>query len=327
MTIRRPLRVAFALLLPLAATGCRLGAQEVAERMVDRTLSVDPAVTLDIRTGSGNIAIRSGSSGAVRVIARIQGRGWPGGDVEERVRRLEANPPIEQDGGVVRIGHIADRDLVRNIRISYEVTAPVETAVRSRTGSGDQTIAGVRGPVAARTGSGTIDVRHIQADVDATTGSGDITGDDLRAGFAGRAGSGSIRVDGIGGAASARTGSGDVALAQTADGDVDITTASGSIEVTGARQALRARAASGDIRLDGRPGRDWDVASSSGSIRVRFPADSAFELSARTASGGVEVGHPITVAGASTRARVRGTVRGGGPRVAISAASGSIHVN
>jgi hypothetical protein len=91
------------------------------------------------------------------------------------------------------LGHSADRDLMRNIRISHEVTTPIGTQVQSQTGSGDQTIEDV-------------------ADVTASTGSRDITGDDLRGGFTGRTGSGSIRMDGIGGAARAHTGSGDVAL-------------------------------------------------------------------------------------------------------------------
>jgi hypothetical protein len=317
MTIRTPLRLAVAVPLLFTTAACGLGAESGVEGRFDRMLSVDGAVILAVGTGSGSIAIRQGAPDAVHVVARIRGRAWLGGNLEERIRRIEATPPIEQRGNVLRIGHITDRDLVRNISISYEVTTPAEATVQSQTGSGDQTIDDVRGPVAISTGSGSIQVRRIVSDVNASTGSGDIDGDDLRAGFAGRTGSGSIHVNGIGGAARARTGS----------GDVDIVTGSGSIDVTGARQGLRVRAPSGDIRLDGRPGRDWTVSIASGSIRVRFAPDSAFELNARTASGGVDVSHPITLAGASTRSRVQGTVRGGGPLVELDTASGSIQID
>ena len=67
---------------------------------------------------------------------------------------MESNPPIQQSGNDVRIGHIDDSELRHNISISYEVTVPAETQVRIETGSGSQTVEGVRGPLEANAGSG-----------------------------------------------------------------------------------------------------------------------------------------------------------------------------
>ena len=56
---RLMLSAGFALLV-LGSTACRLEAQTRAEGMFERTLTVGGPVTLDIRTGSGNIEIHSG---------------------------------------------------------------------------------------------------------------------------------------------------------------------------------------------------------------------------------------------------------------------------
>ena len=62
------------------------------EGAFQRTLSVSGPVRLEVHTGSGSIAIRSGAFDAVRVTARIRGRERFGRNVEERVRQIEAHP-------------------------------------------------------------------------------------------------------------------------------------------------------------------------------------------------------------------------------------------
>src|SRR5436309_2079079 len=76
---------------------------------------------VEIQTGSGSITVRTGSSDRINIEARIKANdswGWFGGDnrlsAEERVKRLEANPPIEQHGNTVVIGRIEDSEL-RNV--------------------------------------------------------------------------------------------------------------------------------------------------------------------------------------------------------------------
>jgi len=48
------------------------------------------------------------------------------GNAEAKIKRLEDNPPIQQSGNDIRIGHIDDPELRHNISISYEVTVPAE---------------------------------------------------------------------------------------------------------------------------------------------------------------------------------------------------------
>ena len=84
----------------------------------DRTLQVSGPVDLDVTTGSGNITVHAGASGSVHVVAKIRAHdSWTGISAAEKIRRLEANPPIEQQGNTIRIGYIEDRELWNNISI------------------------------------------------------------------------------------------------------------------------------------------------------------------------------------------------------------------
>jgi len=315
--------------LVVASMACRVEveAQARPDGMFERTFTVAGPLTLDIRTGSGNIEVHRGAADSIHVVARLRGgRSWFNGDVEERIRRIESAPPITQTGNTIRIGPVQDDRLYQNISISYDVTVPMETSVQSRTGSGNQTISDLSGPVDVSTGSGGIVLRAIRSDVRASTGSGSIQIEDVGSLF-GRAGSGGITAAAVRGAIDARTGSGRIDVAQTGEGDVVVETGSGGIDVSGARRALRARAGSGTIEIEGRPAGGWDVETGSGGIRIDFPEDSAFELNVRTGSGSINTTHPLALVGALSRNRLRGTVRGGGSRVDLSTGSGPIQID
>src|SRR5258707_13330877 len=111
----------------LATCGLRAFA---AEGNFDLTLHVSGAVDLQIETGSGSIHVRTGDSSEVRVTGHIRSNDWMD-SAEERVKKLESNPPIQQSGNDIRIGHIDDPDLRRNISISYDVMVPAMTQLCS----------------------------------------------------------------------------------------------------------------------------------------------------------------------------------------------------
>src|SRR5437764_1894172 len=79
-----------------------------------------------------------------------------------------------RSGNDIRIGHIDDPELKHNISISYEITVPEGTQLRSSSGSGTQSIADIAGPLEANTGSGDLKLSNIEAGVRAHTGSGSI---------------------------------------------------------------------------------------------------------------------------------------------------------
>src|SRR5690348_3368782 len=102
-----------------------------------RTLHVTGSVDLQVETGSGSISVRPGNSNSVQITGHIQASEWfGGGNAEERVKRIQNNPPIQQSGNDIRIGHVDDPELRHNISISYEVIVPANTQLRSSSGSG-----------------------------------------------------------------------------------------------------------------------------------------------------------------------------------------------
>ena len=295
----------------------------------DRTLKVSGAVTLDVKTGSGSINVQPGPAGAVHVVGRIEARdsSWGRGPAAaEKIRRLEKNPPIVQTGDSIRLGEIDDPDLKENVSISFEVTVPKQCRVTSRTGSGSQTIGDLDGPVDAGTGSGSVRLGSIGGQVEASSGSGSIEAVAVRGDLRAHAGSGSISAREVRGAIDASTGSGDIEVTQSGPGDVRVSTGSGSVRLDGIQGPLRVRTASGSQTVTGTPTGTWDLSCASGSITLRVPESAGFDLDAESHSGSIDSRHPITMTGRVSRHSLRGQVRGGGPTVRLSAASGSIRI-
>lgn len=313
---------AVAMLLCLSA----LPAAAAAEGSFERTLSVSGPVHLDLTTGSGDVRVRSGNSKQVQVSGHIRASEWFSGNVGDKIKRLESNPPIQQSGNDVRIGHIDDPELRHNISISYEVTVPAETEVRIETGSGSQTVEGVRGPLEANAGSGGLKISEIGDRVHAETGSGDIAIDRVKGNVHAKTGSGSIRAEEVAGGFEADSGSGHITLHQTAPGSVRVDTGSGGMDLRGVRGSLDAKAGSGTIEAEGSPTGAWNVHTGSGTVQLKIPSDAAFDLAAHTSSGSISIDQPHSVQGSIGRKEIRGRVGGGGVPVEVETGSGDIQI-
>src|SRR5260370_5255689 len=145
--MRLPTTVALrcAILLSALALAGSAPAFGAARGEFERTLQVNGTVNLQVETGSGSIDVRTGNSNEVRVIGHIWANEWFSGNAEERVKRLENNPPIQQSGNDIRIGHIDDPDLRHDISVSYELVVPANSQLRASSGSGSETISGISG--------------------------------------------------------------------------------------------------------------------------------------------------------------------------------------
>ncbi len=312
--------------LLLAMAGAAAALQQ--QGTFDRTLNVTGAVDLTVTTGAGHIVVKPGGSNAVVVhgTVRVNDR-WDGSsDAQARVQRIVQNPPIEQNGNFIHIGRIDDPELNRNVSISYDVTVPTETRLTAKTGSGEQSIDGIRGPVESATGSGELKITNIGGEVRASTGSGGIQVNGTKGEVHATTGSGRISARGIGGAFDGQTGSGGIDLEQTAPGNVNVGTGSGNIVLKNVKGALRVGTGSGDVEAQGTMDGDWRVETASGSVRLELPSNAGFELVARSASGSINVDRQITTQGTLNRHEVRGTVNGGGHTLELHTASGAITV-
>lgn len=299
-----------ALAVAVAGSATELSARKV-EGSFERTLTVTGPVELKVTSVSGDITVRPGETGQVTVRAFIKAnRDWfeENAEVEARIRQLEANPPIVQEGNTLRIGELDDRELNRYVSIDYELVVPPATALRAETSSGDLKVSGVRGPVKAASGSGDFTFRDIQAQVDISTGSGDIYSKSLQ---------GAVRI---------ATGSGDIELSDAA-GAVKIATGSGDVMVDGSTGRLEISTGSGDIQTNGSLAEEWLLRTGSGDIDVRVPAGAAFDIIARSDSGSVYTKHSVTVEGSVKPGYLKGKVRGGGVLLDLHSGSGDIHID
>jgi hypothetical protein len=302
------------------------------EGSFQRTLTVSGPSDIEVVTGSGRIDVRPGPAGRIEISGRIQahdGWGWNRRgplSAEERVRRIEANPPIEQSGGVVRIGRITDTELREGVSISFTLTVPAASMVRSKTGSGSQRIEGVEGNIEASSGSGSLTFKDVGSRVRASTGSGSITADTVDGAFHATAGSGSIRATGVAGPITAKTSSGGIDVEQNGSGDVEVSSGSGTVRLRGVRGALQASTSSGGLTIYGELSAAWRLSASSGSVNVNLPGSQGFELDANTGSGHIDVGFPVTVTGTVSRRSLRGLAQGGGPLLQVRTSSGGISI-
>ncbi len=276
----------------------------------DRSFSVSGPVDLEVLTKSGDITVRNGAAGTVSIHARIHsGNSWFGGDHKAEVQELQNNPPIKQNGNSIRIDYVN----MNNISVDYEVSVPVETAIRAHTGSGDQVIEGIKGNIDLQSGSGDLKLARLTGEMRFQTGSGNVRGRELA------------------GPAKVKAGSGNIEIEERAAGDVDIRTGSGNIKVRGINGGFHAEAGSGDIHGEGLPKNMWNVRTGSGNVNLRVPQDAAFDVDVSSSSGNVTLGHAVvtTVQGRvqESRKSVVGKVRGGGPVVSVHTGSGNISVD
>lgn len=275
----------------------------------EKTFSVNGPVDLEVLTHSGDITVRTGSGGSVFIRGKIYvGDHWLFGKRQGDVNDIMQHPPLRQEGNNIRVDYVNTHD----ISIDYEITVPAETTLRTRSGSGDQTIEGTKGNIDLQSGSGDLRLARLTGDIRLQTGSGNVRAHEI---------SGPLR----GGA-----GSGDLEIEETGPGDIDLHTGSGNINVRGVQGGFHAEAGSGDITAEGKQTGPWEVRTGSGNVRVRVPSDSAFNADIATSSGTIDVSSPIemTVQGrvGENRKNIQGKVHGGGPLLSVRTGSGDIHI-
>jgi hypothetical protein len=255
-----------------------------SEATFERNLTVNGRVELSVSTGSGFVHITHGSDSRVHVFGHVRSS-WGGSD--EQVRQIAANPPIEQTGNIIRIGH---HENLHNISIDYEVEAPANAYLDAGTGSGDITDDGVGENAKLNTGSGTIHATGLKGGFSVGTGSGNITAD------------------------------------QVGQGDVKAETGSGSIDLHNLKGGLHAHTGSGNIKVNGSPAADWKVGTGSGSVDLSV-GNTGMTLDASTGSGKISTDHEMTVQGSFDKHHITGKLNGGGPTVRVETGSGNIEVH
>jgi putative adhesin len=186
-------------LLPAAVLFSTLGCMRgpAHEGSFSRDLSVSGPTILEVENAAGGVRIAGGSAGKVSIHARIHARGmFVGMSGAEKVRRIEDNPPIVQQGNTVRIGRISDPMVRKNVFIDYEITLPADAQITITNGAGNVSLRETRGSLRATTGAGNVIAEGVTGDSYLNTGAGNVEIRRASGRLEANSGAGSIRASG-----------------------------------------------------------------------------------------------------------------------------------
>lgn len=302
------MKLTFSLCL-IVLMACSLSVASV-QGTFQKTFQVSGPVNMEVLTHSGDVTVHTGAAGSVIISGKIHvSDHWFGSNRQSEVGELEKNPPVRQSGNAINIDYVN----VRDISIDYEITAPPETTLRTRTNSGDQNVDG------------------LTTNLDLQSDSGDMRLSNVTGGAKVRTGSGNVEAHDISGAIAAEAGSGDIRLETKGGGDVRVHTGSGDIQLRGISGGLWVEAGSGDVSVEGSQAGAWEVRTGSGNVDLQLPDKAGFDLQASTGSGRVVVDRPLTmtVQGDLEKSHrsMSGQVGGGGPKLMVHTGSGDVSIH
>jgi DUF4097 and DUF4098 domain-containing protein YvlB len=259
---------------------------------VERAFEVGGSPRLEVDNFSGRLVIHEGGEDEIRV--RVTKHSRRAGDLD----RIQVQMS-ERDGRV----EIRTRKPLGmgNARVELEISAPGDTDLHLRTGSGSVEVSGVGDGAEVSTGSGSVMVHGLSGEVALHSGSGSVTARDLE---------GRLKVS---------TGSGRIVI-EDMIGEIDAHTGAGLLEVHSVSGVVQLDTGSGGVEYQGSPQGDCRFETGSGNISLKLPADLGAEVDLHTGSGSIEV--DFAVVGQISRLDVKGMI-GEGDNVSIYAHTGS----
>jgi len=113
-------------------------------------------------------------------------------------------------------------------------------------------------------------------------------------------------------------------------GSIKATVVTGRIELREVSEAsvVDGNTVTGAVTYDGKINHDgrYTLNTHSGRIEMILPADSSFDLEAKTFSGEIESDFDIKISGKISKKRISGVVNKGGPLVKLSTFSGDVYL-
>jgi len=267
-----------------------------------------------VRNGRGDITVRAGDSGEIRVTAKKTVHSWSEKEAERIAEPV--NVTIEQNGDGYEV-RPSGFDLSNSrIGVDLEVALPKKSVLSVKTDKGDVTVSGISGDVGITDMTGDVDVRGTAGDVNVEMHKGDVkvsgTKGDVK--VSGKGGeievndtAGSVTVEGdfygpvradkaVKGVrmVSSKTDLTLSALAghmETSSGNMDIVDAPGNlslrtrdseinVENPGGKVNIDNRNASISVRFSSAPKEDVQITNSSSEIALTVPGSASFEIAA-----------------------------------------------
>ena len=134
------LGLAITALAIVTLSGCGPNAQATAT--FDKTFAVNGPVRLELATGSGDAHITTGAADSVVIHGQIHAGGWALEGVQHDLQEAQANPPVSQEGNLIRVGSVGHH--LSGVSIDFTIEVPPNTELHSVSSSGDVTVEGDR---------------------------------------------------------------------------------------------------------------------------------------------------------------------------------------
>ena len=285
------------------------GAKEKYEEKFEKTVSLAKNGKVKLSNISGDVFVETWNRAEVKIDALKVSTASSLSKAKENAAKVKIE--VRKEGDTVIIETKYPKPQIRRLRVSvdYRLMIPDQASAKVGTVSGDVTVENIAGFLTAKTVSGDVKVTKAAKGANVNSVSGD------------------LNVFGVTGDVDAETVSGDVTLSAI-QGSVSAATVSGNIElldVEGAK-TIKAGVVSGGIKYQGAVLMDgrYSFKAHSGNVDLILPAGAAFDLEAKTFSGGIDCDFQITMSGKLKKREVRGVVNGGGAEINVKTFSGNI---
>jgi len=289
--------------------------KEKFEEKFEKTVALAMDGKVILKNISGNVDVKTWNRSEVKIEAVKVSRASSMSKARENAELVKIE--ITEEHNVVRIATVYPKKTDRlfrkgiNVSIDYRLTIPEKAEAEMKTISGDLSMIAIGAAVRAETVSGDIVLEKIDGSVRVSAVSGD------------------LELDGINGDAELETVSGEIDVNHI-KGSVEAEAVSGGItisDISGAEKIV-AKTISGGVDYEGSilPRGSYRFSVHSGGIRLDIPADSAFDLEAKTFSGEIESDFDIRVSGKLSKREIRGSVNGGGAELSLKSFSGGIRL-
>ncbi|GAC1686041.1 MAG: hypothetical protein PVS2B2_25040 [Candidatus Acidiferrum sp.] len=282
-------------------------------------VNVDPKTVpanarIVIRTGRGNINVRSGSGKEIRVSAKKTAHAWNEESAQHIAEHVTAE--IVQNGDTYEIRPAGFDSGDSRISLNLDVTVPEKSSLTLKTEKGDIVVSEIGAELNVMDRNGDVEIRGTNGDVSVEVRKGDVKISDTR---------GNLKISGKGGQIDASSATGsltidgdfygpiradkiakglryvsmktDMTVSQLAghmelgSGNLEILDAPGnlavrtrdndvSIENAGGKLKVENRNGNIELRFASPPKEDIDVTNSSSGISLSLPGSSSFEIQA-----------------------------------------------
>lgn len=288
-------------------------AKEIFEEKFEKTVSLAKDGEVILKNISGNIEVKSWDKGEVKIEALKVSKASTLSEAEENAKRVEIL--VKKEDKILRIDtkYQESQNLFRkkslNVSINYNLLIPAKASAKINSVSGNVDLEEIGGAAKVHVVSGDVGARKTDKGVDCETVSGN------------------LEIRDIAGDAYLKTVSGDITV-ERIKGSINAEVVSGNIELMAVSDAnvVEGKSISGAVIYQGKikRGGRYTLKSHSGNVSMTLPADSGFELEAKTFSGNIESDFEITVSGQISKRKISGVVNEGGAVVKLSTFSGDI---